>query len=207
MMTLEQSKAWHPEHPGWSTDILPFLDHVADRIPANGLYVEVGVFLGRSLRFMGERRPDVRLVAIDPWEDGESQGYTGPGEWADFVRAHGGLYNAVREMMWRYSPDVADRMVILRGTTADYMGPLADLVFVDGAHDYASVRADIDRMLPWVRAGGIIAGHDYNSEWDAVRDGPDDGRAGVIKATRETFGDALRIGIGPEWSSVWWVEQ
>lgn len=205
-MNLLESRAWAPEHPGWSTDILPFLDFIADRVPADGLYVEVGVFLGRSLRFMGSRRPDLRLVAVDPWADGESQGYTGPGEHRDFVEAHGGLYNAYRELMWRYCPSVAERVVDIRGTSADYIGPIADLVFIDGAHDYESVKADIAHMRKWVRPGGIIAGHDYNPEWQAERDGPDDGRAGVIMATREAFGDAVRIGYCEEWSTCWWVE-
>lgn len=37
----------------------------------------------------------------------------------------------------------------------------ADLVFLDAAHDYASVAADIEAWLPKVRKGGILCGHDY----------------------------------------------
>ena len=36
-----------------------------------------------------------------------------------------------------------------------------DFVYIDGAHDYTSVCADIMAWLPIVRPGGMIAGHDY----------------------------------------------
>jgi hypothetical protein len=205
-VNLEESKAWCPAHPGWSTDILPFLDVMADHIPHGGVYVEIGVFLGRSLHFMGQRRPDLRLVAIDPWEDGESQGYTGPGEHMGAVEAGGGLYNAFLDHMTRLCPDVLARTTILRGTSALYMGPAADLVFIDGAHDEASVRLDIERMLPWVASGGVISGHDYNPDFDPKAVSKDDGRLGVITATHDLLGPP-NVGIGPEWSTCWWVQR
>jgi predicted O-methyltransferase YrrM len=38
-----------------------------------------------------------------------------------------------------------------------------DLVFIDGAHDYDSVLADLKAWEPKVKAGGIFAGHDIDS--------------------------------------------
>lgn len=38
-----------------------------------------------------------------------------------------------------------------------------DFVFIDAAHDYESVKKDINAWLPKVKENGIIAGHDY--EW------------------------------------------
>jgi hypothetical protein len=51
--------------PGWSDDIIPFYENVANMLPWDGTFVEVGVFLGRSLSRMGELRPDLKLIAID----------------------------------------------------------------------------------------------------------------------------------------------
>lgn len=63
-MTPEESIAWHPDHPGGSTDILPAMrDIFLPRIPHGGTYLEVGSFFGRSLSFVGLERPDLKLVA------------------------------------------------------------------------------------------------------------------------------------------------
>jgi predicted O-methyltransferase YrrM len=45
-----------------------------------------------------------------------------------------------------------------------------DLLFVDGDHSDTGVAGDIDAWLPHVRAGGIVAFHDYGSEkWPHVK--------------------------------------
>lgn len=53
-------------------------------------------------------------------------------------------------------------------------------VYIDAAHDYANVKADIDFWLPRVVPGGIIAGHDYSQKF-----------SGVIKAVEESFSGKL----------------
>ena len=53
-----------------------------------------------------------------------------------------------------------------------------DLVYIDAAHDYLSVKSDLMAWLPKVKAEGYIAGHDYN---DLHRD--------VIKAVNEFCGE------------------
>ena len=177
--TVEESRAWRPEHPGWSHDILPFYTMLAELIPHGGTFVEVGVFLGRSLRYMAEIRPDINIWAVDPWLDGESQGYTGPCEHSEYVQKHGGLFRAFVASM----PDLS-RIHIHRGTS-DTLDVIADAVFIDGAHDHESVDNDIYNAMLW--RAKFISGHDYNPEW-TPEDGKDDGRAGVILAVQEAFG-------------------
>ena len=56
-----------------------------------------------------------------------------------------------------------------------------DLAYIDAAHDYESVAADIKGVLPHVRNDGWIAGHDYAAD---VR------RAvGELLTAPRTFGD------------------
>lgn len=39
-----------------------------------------------------------------------------------------------------------------------------DLIYIDGCHDYVSVKNDIQNFLPLVKKGGFISGHDYKEE-------------------------------------------
>jgi predicted O-methyltransferase YrrM len=41
-----------------------------------------------------------------------------------------------------------------------------DLIFIDAAHDLASVRSDIAHALPLLAPGGLLAFHDYRSPAD-----------------------------------------
>ena len=41
--------------------------------------------------------------------------------------------------------------------------PPIHLLFVDGAHDYAAVKSDIERWAPSVILGGFVAFHDYGN--------------------------------------------
>ena len=37
-----------------------------------------------------------------------------------------------------------------------------DFVYIDGLHDYESVKEDIHDWFPKLHSGGILCGHDYN---------------------------------------------
>ena len=54
-----------------------------------------------------------------------------------------------------------------------------DVVYIDGDHEYESVKEDILLWLPKVKSGGLICGHDYNEHPQ---------HAGVIRAVQEILG-------------------
>jgi SAM-dependent methyltransferase len=111
--------------------------------------LEIGSYYGLSTVCLG--RMAWSVVALD-WWDGRGTAerrYT----LDEFVRniERFGLKGVVS---WG-TPDM------LPGFDADF-----DLVFVDGAHDRASVESDIERVLTLLAPGGLIAFHDYNSHAD-----------------------------------------
>ncbi len=60
-------------------------------------------------------------------------------------------------------------LVMLSVTAAKFVPGLLDFVFIDAAHDYDNVKADIATWLPKVRPGGILAGHDYSRAFRGVK--------------------------------------
>ena len=43
-----------------------------------------------------------------------------------------------------------------------------DFVFIDGDHDYETVKKDISAWMPKVKHGGILAGHDHTKSQPGV---------------------------------------
>ena len=179
--------------PGWSTDIDAWQTKMAARIPKGGTYLEVGVFLGSSLAKMGELRPDISLIAVDPWEDAPAPGWVGSGEsiFAGEIAPHGGLFMAFLYHMQKHAADTLRRTKVIRGTTRTVrILETVDFLFIDGAHDEASVASDLAWFAPRVRMGGIISGHDYTPDFP-----------GVIVAVDEYFDGKPRVeGV------CWWKE-
>lgn len=182
--------------PGWSDDIIPFYESIVNDIPRGGKFVEIGVFMGRSFACMSEMRPDLDVWAIDPWRGDPSQGFDGLGPYAEVVAKLGGLWSAFLSIMVGTAPDVLNRAHIIRAFSHEVefaKGFKADLIFIDGAHDYESVKADIDRYAPHVKRGGILAGHDYHAKKFP----------GVVKAVDEMLTHKMGPGKG---STVWWTK-
>lgn len=71
--------------------------------------------------------------------------------------------------------------------------PDADMVFIDGGHDYEQVKADIQAWLPKTKR--IICGHDYSLE--------DPGHAGVVRAVNELLGPAVQVKPG---TTIWYKD-
>jgi predicted O-methyltransferase YrrM len=69
-----------------------------------------------------------------------------------------------------------------------------DIVYIDGAHDYDSVKNDIQSWLPKVKPGGFICGDDYCTSWP-----------GVYEAVNEMFGEDNINAIGNQ--QQWWIKK
>ena len=74
----------------------------------------------------------------------------------------------------------------------DFKDGSLDLVYIDAAHDYYSVKEDILTWLPKIKKGGFIAGHDYRY----------DPNIGVYEAVNDIFVNDYKINSFPDSSFI-----
>lgn len=132
------------------------LSRLAADVPEGGVIVEIGSFRGRSAAFMASALRQMghsirtKIYCIDIWEDV-----------AHMEAADNGLSKlGLRE----YTLLLRDNSLFV----AKHWELPIDLLFIDGAHDYASARADFDAWLPHVLRSKVIVFHDYNLHWPGV---------------------------------------
>jgi hypothetical protein len=160
--------------PGWFSDQDVLLLWNAallaiEHCPAAEL-VEIGSYRGRSTVVLGAAVASVHgstasVYAIDPHEGALPKpgdpGHRESSSWEPFlenVRGAGLL-----------DPDGPVVPIRKRSTEVDWSSPVS-LLFVDGAHDAASVRADWEKFSRFLVGGGFAAFHDYwNPDYPGVR--------------------------------------
>jgi hypothetical protein len=159
-----------------------------DTFQTSSAHLEIGCFCGKSLfvtaSAMGSQsKSDPPLcVVVDPL------GYTAAGKsWESAV-----LQATIAEIHTRSMTKVEwwEMTSIDAMRVAHQRRQTFDSIFIDGGHHYAETKADIEGWLPFVRSGGIIAGHDY---W------PVD--AGVMDAVCEVFSGSVETCPN---SRIWW---
>jgi hypothetical protein len=151
--------------PGWFNFYF-FYDLMARQLKDGDTVAEIGVWMGRSIIFLAQTcqrlGKGVSFIAVDTF-----QGETDQPEHSGIVREHGGSIefefkrNLLRYGVFEDFITIPTSSILAAALVEQ--GELA-LCFIDAAHDYESVCGDIRAWLPKVRAGGIIAGHDYQHE-------------------------------------------
>jgi hypothetical protein len=150
------------------------------------LILEVGSFLGASLRFMMELRPGSFFIAVDPFsivlEEANSL------EICDFRdNFYANCWN-YRDRLIAVPEEYADAFPILK-----QLGVRPDVAYIDGEHTYAAVKADATRTLE-LNPDALLIGDDY-SDPTSISYGL---RAAVTELCRET-GRRLHVIGGHVW--------
>lgn len=140
-----------------------FYQYIVQQAPSSGHFVEIGSFKGRSSSFMAveiaRSFKSIDFDCVDTWEGSEE--HQAGKQFADADVIENRLYDRFIANMQPaegyYNPVQATSIQASGG----YADASLDFVFIDAAHDYQSVLADIFAWLPKVKIGGIISGHDW----------------------------------------------
>jgi hypothetical protein len=144
-------------------------------------FVEVGSWKGRSAAFMAveihNSRKSITLDCVDTWLGNEDHYRPGP-FFEPMLEGQDALYLEFMRNIAPVSHIVRPVRAHSHLASSLYEDGSLDFVFLDADHSYEAVMRDIASWLPKVRAGGVLAGHDY---------GPRIGLEGVSRAVDESL--------------------
>lgn len=120
--------------------------------------VEVGVRDGYFSKYLLDNSNIDKLYAVDPWELN-----------SELMVDPEGIYNICKNNFKPYG----DRAEMIKGYSPSasefFQDNSLDFVYIDGAHDYESVKNDIEAWYSKIKPGAILAGHDFHLEdWPGV---------------------------------------
>jgi predicted O-methyltransferase YrrM len=146
-----------------------------------GIGAEIGVATGVHAARMLKLHPQISLLyCVDPYVDYDATQSASPA--ADFEEAS------------RRLKAFGNRIKFVRSTineAREQMPPL-DFAYIDGDHRYDAVKNDLAVVWPMIKPGGIMGGHDFQTDWQ-----------GVIKAVSEfVLEKSLKLNVE---TPDWWV--
>lgn len=147
---------------------------MVNKFPSGSKFVEIGCWKGQSSYFMCDNivksGKEIEFFCVDTWEG--SKEYIGK---YDLNNLYNIFLNNMKLFESYYFPLKLDSI----SASKRFKDSSLDFVFIDAAHDYESVKADILAWLPKVKNNGILAGHDYYPEHPEY--------CGVYQAVHEIF--------------------
>jgi predicted O-methyltransferase YrrM len=129
-------------------DGAPRVKWLAEAASKHKVIAEIGSYMGRSTRALADNTSGI-VYAIDD--------FTGPREIE--IADRDAIFNKFLENMAGLEGRVNVIRANHRNLPAIDFQP--DMVFIDGAHEYEGVKADIEFWLPRMAPKGLICGHDY----------------------------------------------
>lgn len=144
--------------------------------------VEIGVRYGEHAKFLLERLNIQELFLIDPYDvydEYQEDWDTGMmGEAEEIARNKLESYDSVK-FIKEYSDEAMSEL------EGDF-----DFVYIDGNHEYEYVKKDLSNYYPMVKAGGILAGHDYTGSWPGVAKAVDEfAQENDLQVNTDLWGD------------------
>lgn len=150
-------------------------------------FVEVGVYLGRSLCSLAEvvasSNKNVAIIGVDTCRGSGPEGPHGKDYHVAAAEEGGGTFaGSLHRNVLGCDRNRSVSLVIADSVLASslFADASLDWVHLDARHDHDSVVADIGAWLPKIKTGGWLSGDDYDPvKWP-----------GVVSAVRDTLPDA-----------------
>lgn len=157
---------------------LVFLLH---QIPNNSKGIELGCYMGESTEVFAVSRKFIELHCVDAWK---AEHLSTIAKEDEYMQAEAEFDKVAAKY-----PVIQKHKML----TIEYLpnAPMVDFVYVDALHTYEAVYTDIQLSIPKIRAGGILAGHDYSKE-----------HPGVVQAVHEIIGRPDGYFIDTSWFKV-----
>jgi hypothetical protein len=159
--------------PGWMTsDDLDVITQLANMVPANGTVVEIGSLFGRStVAWAMTCDPSVKIYCGDIFYEQYIENHNLDTPTAPIS---GHMYNAWQE--FQNNTRKFNNVIPMRGRApreSNYNGGPIDILFVDALHKNPDDWEIIKYFAPYVKVGGLIAGHDYRDDFIDVKENAD----------------------------------
>jgi predicted O-methyltransferase YrrM len=182
--------------PGFmSVRDLEVLEHLAQRVPENGIIVEVGSFMGRSSWALAKScDKTVNVICVDAWPP-----YTFNNEDLKKLSAY---QEGMEFDISHFRKNISDcpNIEVMEGCSTEIPWEkerLIDLIFIDGDHESPGVNNDLECWFERLKPDGIFSGHDFN-----VGVFPDVCKAVIEKSEKENLPFKLF-----EKSAIWVIEK
>jgi len=148
--------------------------------PKNAVGAELGVQYGHNAQFLYKLTEPKKLYLVDPWEL--------PPEGTGKL-----IFNCVKAS-FQHCPEVE----VIRAYDWDWIETIPDehldWVYLDSSHLYHNTKREVTAILPKIKRGGILAGHDFctNPWWKTgvmrpILDAVQAGQIRITTLTEEAF--------------------
>lgn len=183
--------------PGWNSynEIFGILVQMSQP----KIIIEVGSWLGASAINMfyqtKKNNLDTKIYCVDTWL-GATEFWTDSNDTSDRdLKLKNGFPQVYFDFLENVVSHNAEQSIVPIPNTSfigakilKYKNVMADLIYVDGSHEYEDVKQDIISYMDLLRPGGFMFGDDFNQVWPGVR-----------RAVTESFGENFRVHANNFW--------
>lgn len=139
--------------PGWMKPME--LAWLSEQAKTRRNIVEIGSWMGRSTKALAIPCEGT-VTAVDTWEGT-------PAEHSEIMKGltPDNLFKAF-QIHTADCQNITPLRMKSVDAAAQFVGKQFDMIFIDAAHDYENVKADIEAWEPLLAEGGLLCGHDFN---------------------------------------------